>query len=110
MLISEVMPLMTIYRLPHGQYGYCGHVINLPQDVVSFATSLPRNPSDLDVLVIRKEDNQSPRDFCVRRAVVERALTWLLENNVYYRVHLNQVVLVQLPQDGNLSTFSSSVT
>ncbi len=41
MLISAVMPIMSIYRLPHGQYGYSGHVINLPQDVVSFASSLP---------------------------------------------------------------------
>ena len=49
MLISAIMPIMSIYRLPHGQYGYSGHVINLPQDVASFATSLPRLPSELDV-------------------------------------------------------------
>ena len=110
MLISAVMPIMSIYRLPHGQYGYSGHVINLPQDVVSFATSLPRSPSELDLLVVRKEGDQSHHDFRVRRAVVERALTWLLENNMYYQsnqVHLNQVTLAQLPQDGNLSTLTS---
>ena len=39
MLVSAVMPIMSIYRLPLGQYGYTGHVINLPQDVVSFAHS-----------------------------------------------------------------------
>lgn len=54
MLISAVMPIMSIYRLPLGQYGYTGHVINLPQDVVSFARSLPRLPAELDVLVVRK--------------------------------------------------------
>ena len=63
------MPIMSIYRLPHGQYGYSGHVINLPQDVVSFATSLPRLPVELDVLVVRKEPDQTHRDFRVRRAV-----------------------------------------
>ena len=52
MLVSAVMPIMSIYRLPHGQYGYSGHVINLPQDVASFATSLPRLPSELDVIVV----------------------------------------------------------
>ena len=52
MLISAIMPIMSIYRLPHGQYGYSGHVINLPQDVSSFATSLPRLPSELDVIVV----------------------------------------------------------
>ena len=50
-----VMPIMSLYRLPHGQYGYTGHVVNLPQDVASFAQSLPQLPSNLDVLVIRKE-------------------------------------------------------
>ena len=52
MLISAIMPIMSIYRLPYGQYGYSGHVINLPQDVSSFATSLPRLPSELDVIVV----------------------------------------------------------
>ena len=57
MLVSAVMPIMSIYRLPLGQYGYTGHVINLPQDVVSFANSLPRVPSELDVLVERTVNN-----------------------------------------------------
>lgn len=39
MLISAVLPIMTVYRLPQGQYGYRGHVVNLPQDVASFATN-----------------------------------------------------------------------
>ena len=63
MLVAAVMPIMSIYRLPHGQYGYTGHVINLPQDVMSFAHRLPRLPSDLDVVVVRKEGaDQSHRD------------------------------------------------
>ena len=60
-------------------------MINLPQDVVSFANSLPRVLSELNVLVVQKESEQSHRDFCVRRSVVQEALTWLLENNRYYR-------------------------
>ena len=64
MLISAVMPIMSVYRLPQGQFGYSGHVINLPQDVTSFAQSLPRLPSELDVIVVRKEGaNQTHRDF-----------------------------------------------
>ena len=35
--------------------GYSGHVVNLPQDVASFVQSLPRLPSELDVIVVRKE-------------------------------------------------------
>jgi len=84
MLVSAIMPIMSIYRLPHRQYGYSGHVVNLPQDVLSFATSLPRLPSEIDILVVRKEKDQAHQDFCVHRRVVQQALSWLLENNHYY--------------------------
>ena len=50
MLISGVLPIMSLYQLPHGQYAYSGHVIKLPQDVASFANSLPRLPSELDII------------------------------------------------------------
>ena len=82
MLITAVLPILSIYRLPHGQYSYSGHVISLPQDVASFATSLPRLPSELDVVVVRKEGGvQSHRDFRVRRSVVLHALQWSVANN-----------------------------
>ena len=78
---DAVMPIMSVYRLPQGQYGYSGHVVNLPQDVASFVQSLPRLPSELDVIVVREGANQSHRDFRVRRAVVHRALQWLVTHN-----------------------------
>ena len=75
MLISAVKPIMSIYQLPHGQYGYSGHVINLPQDISFFANCLPRLPSDIDVIVVREKGaNQSNRDLRVRRSVVHQAL------------------------------------
>ena len=80
------MPVVSIYQLSLGQYGYKGHVI------------------ELDVLAVRK---QSQRDFCVRRPVVQD-FTWLPENIQYYRanaVHRNEDTLQQLPEDGNLPTF-----
>ena len=95
MLISTVLPIMSLYRLPHGQYGYSGHVINL----------LPRLPRDLDVIVVRKEGAaQSHRDFRVRRSVVLGALQWLIGNNKYYRsVTIESDALALLPEDGNIS-------
>lgn len=50
-------------------------------NIVSFASSLSRLLSELDVLVIRKDNDQSHQNFHVCRAVVQEALTWLLENN-----------------------------
>ncbi len=53
-----------MFHLPLGQHGYSGHVINLPQDILSFASSLPRLPPKLDAIVVRKDGaNQSHRDF-----------------------------------------------
>ena len=46
--------------VPHGQYAYSGHVINLPQDVAFFANSLPRLPSELNVMIVRKEELPIP--------------------------------------------------
>ena len=107
MLISAVMPIMSLYRLPQGQYGYTGHVVNLPQDVASFTQILPRKPSDLDVIVVRREGaNQTHRDLRVRRSVVHRALQWLVIHNQYYRslgITIDTTALEQLPQDGNVS-------
>ena len=109
MLISAVLPIMSLYRLPPGQYGYSGHVINLPQDVASFTNSLPRLPSELDVIVMRKEGAaQSHRDFRVRRSRVLSALHWLLANNIYYHhVSINPHALALLPGDGDISGLCS---
>ena len=100
MLISAVLPIMSLYCLPHGQYGYSGHVINLSQDVASFANSLPRLTSELDVIVVRKEGAaQSHHVFRVRRTRVLSALQWLLANNIYYHhVSINPHALALLPE------------
>ena len=79
--------------------------------MASFSQSLPRLPSELDVIVVRKEGaNQSHRDFRVRRAVVLRALQWLVIHNQYYHsvgVTIDTTALDQLSQDGNISQLVS---
>ena len=103
---DAVMPIMSVYRLPQGQYGYSGHVVNLPQDVASFVQSLPRLPSELDVIVVRKEGaNQSHRDFRVGRAVVHRALQWLVTHNQYYHSLANNLYQTRT----SVKLYSSSV-
>lgn len=105
MLIAKVLPVMCIYRLPHGQYGYGGHILNLPQDVTSFVNNLPRSPTSLDVIIVRKQGAaESHRDFRVRRSVVFRALQWLVLNNKYYDdVTINHDIVEQLPIDSDLT-------
>ena len=106
MLISTVMPFISIYRLPHGQYGYKGRVINLPQDITTFVSRLPRLPSELDILLVRKEGSDNTHcDLRVRKLVVLRALQWLKQHNEFYRnIEISQAALDQLPEDGSLSS------
>ena len=59
MLISAVPPIMSLYKVLHGQYAYSGHAINLPQDVATFANSLPRLSSELDVIITEKKEVQT---------------------------------------------------
>ena len=76
MLISAVLPIMSLYKLPHGQYVHSGHIINLPQDVTAFANSLPRLSNELDIIVIRKEGAaDSHHNFHVRRSIVQSTTT-----------------------------------
>ena len=109
MLISGVLPIMLLYRVSHVQYAYSGHVIKLPQDVASFTNSLPRLPSELDIIVVRKEGaGNTHHDFRVRRVVILHALQWLLAISRYYHnVCINVDALTLLPEDGNLNGLHS---
>ena len=109
MLISPVIPLMSVYRLPYGQYGYSGHVINFPQDVSSFINSLLRLPTDLNILIVRKEgSSDSHRDFCVRRSKVLRALQWLVMHDRYFsNITINYDNLSSLPEDDHITNMPS---
>ena len=105
MLISPVIPMIYIYRLPHGQYGYKGHVINLPQDVAGFVNTLSCHPSELDIILVKHPEISQPHQhFRVRRSVVLRALQFLIANNIYFNnITLNQDNLLILPDDDCIS-------
>ena len=87
MLIVRVFPMISVYKLRGGQHGYRENVINFSQNVQEFVSKLPRHPSLLDVLVIRRQsadNSEAFRDFKVHRIKVAHALVWLKENNHYY--------------------------
>ena len=106
MLITRVFPVMSVYRLRGRQYGYRGNIINFSQNVQEFVAKLPRHPSSLDVLVIRRQsesNSEAFRDFKVRRKKVAHALMWLKENNRYYTdIIINFEILRSLPIDGSI--------
>lgn len=95
--------MISLYRLPHGQYGYNGHVVNLPQDVASFVNRLPCHPNDLDIVVVQQQNSSgSHHDFCVRRSKVVDAIQWLLANNVYFKnISIDNDIVSSLPENGD---------
>ena len=109
MLISTVLPIMSLYRLPMGNTA----IVGMSSTCLRISPRLPPAchdcPSKLDVIVVRKEGaTQSHRDFRVRRSIVLRALQWLLANNVYYRnIRIDPDALALLPEDGDLTGLRS---
>ncbi|CAG8555855.1 17156_t:CDS:2 [Racocetra fulgida] len=105
MLIAQIFLVILVYCLREGQYAYKRNVINFPQDVHEFVTHLPRHPSSLDVLVVRRQFLSGPafRDFNVRYVKVARVLLWLKANNRYYtNIDIDNEALQLLPENGTI--------
>ena len=102
MLIARALPIMRVYIKPGGQRGYSGHCINLPQDIKELASSLPRYPKDIALIVVKvKGRNNTFKDIKVRKEKVQNALQWLIENNPHYAgVDMNLEALNSLPENG----------
>jgi hypothetical protein len=115
LLISQVTTTMSIFRLPRGgQYGFRGHVINFPQKIDHFVSNLPRSVQQLDILVLRKGQNDPmlpPTLFTVNRQRVLNALTWLKEHNQFYRnIQISHENLQALPENGILQLSADNYT
>ena len=102
MLIARALPIMRVYIKPGGQRGYSGHCINLPQNVKELATSLPRYPKELSVIIVKvKGRDNTFKDVTVRKQTVHNALLWLIQNNPHYsELQINEHALNSLPENG----------
>ena len=102
MLIARALPIMRIYIKPGGQRGYSGHCINLPQNVKQLATTLPRYPRELSVIIVKvKGKDNTFKDVTVKREKVHNALLWLIHNNPHYaELEINVHALNSLPANG----------
>jgi hypothetical protein len=74
MLIARALPIMRVYIKPGGQRDYSGHCINLPQNFKELATSLPKYPQDLAVIIVMvKHRDNTFKDVIVRKQKVHNA-------------------------------------
>ena len=101
MLIAHALPIMRVYTKPGGQQGYTGHCVNLPQNVTELATSLPRYPKHLAVIIVKVKGGENTfKDVRVRKQNVRNALVWLINNNPHYsELLINQDALNSLPEN-----------
>jgi hypothetical protein len=108
MLISPILAVMSIYRLPGGALINRGFCANFSQDLGEILTTLPRLPKDLPLLVLKKKDqNNNVKQFIVNRHRVERVLKYLCKNNPAYVAnniqfsleHIEQLPLNGIPND-----------
>ena len=74
----------------------------MPQNVTELATSLPRYPKDLAVIIVKVKGKENTfRDVKVRKQKVNNALVWLINNNPHYsELRINQEALNLLPDNG----------
>jgi hypothetical protein len=80
MLIARIKPVMHVRYTTGRQLSYKDHIINLPQDIADVAQRLPRIPQDLEIVIIRRQDDDLDRhlDYLCRRQVVHDALLYTM--------------------------------
>ena len=74
----------------------------MPQNVTELATSLPRYPKDLAVIIVEvKGRDNTFKDVTVRKQKVHNALIWLINNNPHCSgLTINDDALNSLPDNG----------
>ena len=82
MLISPILAVMSICRLPGGQLISKGYVANFAQDIMPICKALPRLSNSLPVLIIKKSDqNNNNKEFKVNKERVSCLLKFFCKNN-----------------------------
>lgn len=104
-LLSRSSPAINIHMLKHGGIASSGHCVTFPQQINEPATVLPKLPSEINILKVkRKGKNDSSKEYRVRRYTVQNALLWLKNNNpAYSDITISNDRLNQLPIDSSVN-------
>ncbi len=104
MLISPILAVMSIFRLPGGQLLSRGYVANFSQDLTPLLQSLPRKTCEIPILIVKKTNqNNESKEFIVNRKRVHEILKYLCEFNLDWKakgITINEQILESLPVNG----------
>lgn len=104
MLISPIVPIMSIFRLSGGQLVNNGFCASFHQDIQPITKELPRLAADVSIIVIQKKTKQNQnKDFLCDRYRIERVLKFLIEFNEAWSdlgIEFSQSNLDKLPEYG----------
>ncbi|CAC5413966.1 unnamed protein product [Mytilus coruscus] len=108
-LISRISPCINIHMLKHGGIAANGHCVAFPQEVNEPGKILPKLPSEVNIIRVRKiGKNDTSKEFNVRRQKVQIALVWLKKNNhAYFDIEISEERLNLLPVDGQIQNIST---
>ncbi len=105
MLISPILAVMSIFRLPGGALISKGYVGNFSQNISSLCTKLPRKTKDLPLLIIKKtgQNNDSIKEFKVNRNRIETLIKFFFQFNPLWKklgIKINDDNLKNIPING----------
>ena len=88
-----------------GQYGSYGSVCAFPQKVQKFVDTLPNDPRDLKVKVIKKCKHINKK-FYIRHSKIKAALEFLQQHNqMYKKIKINKYVMDNIKENDNLEDY-----
>ena len=104
-LICRISPTINVHMLKHGGIASNGHCVTFPQEINEPCKIFPRLPSEINIIKVRKQgQNDSSKEFRVRRYSVQTALQWLKSNNpAYSDIEISSERLALLPIEGEIS-------
>ena len=104
MLISPILTVMSVFRLPGGQLLSRGYVANFSQDISVICNTLPRLTSELPILIVKKTgQNNSSKEFKVCRKRISTLLKYLCSNNpdwIRLNIKYSNENINKLPENG----------
>lgn len=111
MLIAQVHPVVTLYRMRGQQLACSRNVINFRQDISRYKAELPLNPSALKfIIVFQKKTLSDVSEFRARAGKLRSALEWLKRHNNYYKdINISETNPAEIGDDSDLSQYFPSL-